>query len=836
MFLLFFVLCGKIKRMYVEVALPLYIFQTFIYFVPEELSSSVHVGCRCLVPFGKRSHVGYIVCVQEEVDAEIPPESIKDLLAVIDEEPVIITEVLELTRWIADYYYAPWGEVIRAALPAGMNASMEVTISVTEAGREQLNSLDASRIERSSKWKALQQIAGSNNLDLKALEKSYTKARLVAITRELEKDGLIQVEQEIGQKVRTKKQLAVRLATNYTIEDFFKIDNEELSATQKRVLDYLSISVKPPFLSELMETLSISISAIKSLEKKGLVEVFSQTMRRNPLAHMQQPMLIPDLILTESQADALEQIVTAIFSEEYSTFLLHGVTGSGKTEIYLRAMKAALEIDKTALMLVPEIALTPMFSRRLCEHFGDSVAILHSSLSEGERLDEWQRIYRGEAKVVIGTRSAIFAPIRNLGLIVVDEEHETSYKQEEVPRYNGRDSAIMRALKAEAVVILGSATPSMETYHNAYLKKYTYISLPERVAKRPLAKVEIVDMREVFQRHGKMQIFADEVVEAIKEVQAKGEQSIVMLNRRGFSAFVLCRSCGQSIRCRDCAVTLTYHKEASRLICHYCNYQIGVPQACPNCNGLYIYYVGEGTEQLEMRVKELFPESKVARLDRDTTRRKGSFEKIINEFSDGVIDILIGTQMIAKGHDFPNVTLVGVISVDAGLSMPDFRAAERTFQLLTQVAGRAGRGTSPGKVLIQTYHPDHYSLLHAREQNYKAFYQQEINFRRALYYPPFSVLVNIIIKHKDLSQAQALAGELARQLRNAAKDDRTIRILGPAAAPLSRLRAEHRLQILVKARARARAREILDLAMNSLSFSPQDLNAINVEVDPIDLM
>jgi primosomal protein N' (replication factor Y) len=394
----------------------------------------------------------------------------------------------------------------------------------------------------------------------------------------------------------------------------------------------------------------------------------------------------------------------------------------------------------------------------------------------------------------------------------------------------------MRALKAEAVVILGSATPSLETYHNAFLKKYTYISLPERVAKRPLAKVEIVDMREVFQRHGKMQLFADEVIEAIKDVQAKGEQAIVMLNRRGFSAFVLCRSCGQSIRCRDCAVTLTYHKEASRLICHYCNYQIGVPQACPNCKGLYIYYVGEGTEQLEMRVKEIFPESKVARLDRDTTRRKGSFEKIINEFADGVIDILIGTQMIAKGHDFPNVTLVGVISVDAGLSMPDFRAAERTFQLLTQVAGRAGRGTSPGRVLIQTYHPDHYSLVHARQQNYQAFYQQEINFRRSLYYPPFSVLVNIIIKHKDLSQAQALAGELARQLRNAAQDDRTIRILGPAAAPLSRLRAEHRLQILIKARARARAREILDLAMSSLNYNQQDMNAINVEVDPIDLM
>ncbi|KAF0214129.1 MAG: primosomal protein N' (replication factor Y) (superfamily II helicase), partial [bacterium] len=761
-----------------------------------------------LIPFGKRSSVGYIVALHDEIDPEIPVESLKEILVVIDETPMIIPEVLELTHWIADYYYAPWGEVIKAALPAGINAAMEVTISVTEAGRDQLSSLDASRIERSTKWKALQQIAGNKNLNAKSLEKDYSKARLAAITRELEREGLIQVEQQIEpQKTRAKKQMAVRLTTNHTIDELLSVDNEDLSATQKRVLDYLSASAKTPFLTDLLEGLSISVSAVRSLEKRGLVEVFSQTVRRNPLAHISQPlqpMLMSLLALTDAQAEALEQIVTAIFSEEYTTFLLHGVTGSGKTEIYLRAMKAALEIGKTALMLVPEIALTPMFSRRLCEHFGDSVAILHSSLSEGERFDEWQRIYRGEAKVVIGTRSAVFAPI-------------------------------MRALKAQAVVILGSATPSLETFHNAHLKKYHYISLPERVAKRPLAKVEVIDMRQVFQRQGKVQIFSDELIKSVKEVQAKGEQTIIMLNRRGFSAFVICRSCGQSIKCRDCAVTLTYHKEASRLICHYCNYQVGVPKNCPTCNALHIYYMGEGTEQIEIKVKELFPESKVCRVDRDTTRRKGSFEKIINEFADGVIDILVGTQMLAKGHDFPNVTLVGVISVDAGLSMPDFRSAERTFQLLTQVAGRAGRGTSPGRVIIQSYHPDHYSLTHASLQNYQAFYQQEINFRRSLYYPPFSVLVNIIIKHKELSQAQALASEVGRQLRSAAQDDKTIRILGPAAAPLSRLRAEHRLQLLIKARTRTRAREILDIAMDNLGRDQQDLNAINIEVDPIDL-
>jgi primosomal protein N' (replication factor Y) len=600
------------------------------------------------------------------------------------------------------------------------------------------------------------------------------------------------------------------------------------------VLDYLALSSSPPSFSELVEELNISGSVVRTLEKRGMVEVFAREVRRDPLGHLMQSSA-QDLTLTPQQSDALAQIMMPLEQGEYKTFLLHGVTGAGKTEIYLRAMRAALERGKTAMMLVPEISLTPMFSRRLVEQFGDAVAILHSSLSEGERLDEWQRVYQGQARLVIGTRSAVFAPLQNLGVVVVDEEHETSYKQDEAPRYNGRDCAIMRALKAKAVVILGSATPSIESYQNAQSGKYVYIRMAERIGKRPLAKVDIVDMREVFKRHGKMQIFSDELQQAMAEVKARDEQTIILLNRRGYSAFLICRSCGLSLRCRDCDVSLTYHRDVSRLICHYCNYQIGVPQHCPACNGQYIYYVGEGTEQLEAKVKELFPEANVARLDRDTTRRRGSYEKLINEFAAGVIDILIGTQMVAKGHDFPNVTLVGVVSVDAGLGMPDFRAAERTFQLLTQVAGRAGRGSMPGRVLIQSYHPEHYSLQYARTQDYEAFYQHEINFRRAMYYPPFSVLVNIIVRHKELARAQALSAELARQLRAFAQE-KTIRILGPAAAPLARLKGEHRLQILIKARARARAREVLDLAMAHFDSSPQDLSAITIEVDPIDLM
>jgi primosomal protein N' (replication factor Y) len=487
------------------------------------------------------------------------------------------------------------------------------------------------------------------------------------------------------------------------------------------------------------------------------------------------------------------------------------------------------------LMLVPEISLTPMFARRLHQNFGDAVAILHSSLSEGERLDEWNRIRQGEARICIGARSAVFAPLENIGLIVVDEEHESSYKQDETPRYHGRDTAIVRASRANAVIILGSATPSMESFHNAHTGKYIYVKLEERFGGRELAKVEIVDMREVFTRHGKQQVFSDEIKDAIRENHARGEQTLVLLNRRGFSAFTLCRSCGHTARCINCDVTLTYHKAEARLICHFCNHQERVPKACPDCTGPFIYYIGEGTEQIETLLKELYPEMRISRLDRDTTRRRGAFEKLLNEFASGAIDLMVGTQMIAKGHDFHNVTLVCVVSVDAGLGMPDFRAAERTFQLLTQVAGRAGRGEKSGRVIIQSYHTDSYALQFAREQNYEKFYEHEINFRRNMRYPPFVALINALVKHNDYAKAASLATELAKAVR-AADAENVLRVLGPAPAPFARLKGEHRLQVLIKTKYRREAREALDAAMLGLKAASYDLKMITVEVDPVSLM
>jgi primosomal protein N' (replication factor Y) (superfamily II helicase) len=498
-------------------------------------------------------------------------------------------------------------------------------------------------------------------------------------------------------------------------------------------------------------------------------------------------------------------------------------------------MRKALELGRSAMMLVPEIALTPVFSRRLRAHFGDQVAIFHSSLQKGERFDEWTRVRNGEARVVIGTRSAVFAPISNLGLIVVDEEHEATYRQQDSPYYSGRDTAIVRAQKESATVILGSATPSLESFHNARSGKYKYLQLSERIGARPMAAAGIIDMRKVFASRGKPQVFSDELLEAIRSTHARNEQSIILLNRRGYSSFVLCRSCGETIQCPNCDVTLTYHRSERVMLCHYCNHGQPAPSACPACSKKYIYYVGEGTEKLEELLNELFPRLRIARIDRDTTSQRRKFEKILFEFSERRIDMLVGTQMLAKGHDFPNVTLVGVVSVDAGLALPDFRSAERTFQLITQVAGRAGRGDRPGKVLIQTYHPYHYALRHASAQDYQGFYNEEIVYRQNHSYPPFVALASVLVHGTDLGRVRADALELRKEL-DRANQDRLCRILGPAPAPLARLKREHRFQLLIKSRSRRLLRIVADTALKALAERGVNMRSVNLEIDPMSIM
>lgn len=842
------------SAMFAEVAVPVYVRQTFTYYLPGDMAARAQVGCRVIVPFGKKLLTGFIVALHNHTQGELAESEIRDIEELVDESPLVERDILDLTKWIADYYHAPWGECLRTALPAGAAIATEQMLTITEAGRSALSHVSAGFGWSSSKFQALELLAGTGTLSARELERQLSKPRATALIHQLERAGLVSVSQRATDSgLKPKLQNAVRLlgqdsqreqqSNGHRQEPDFKkqesnpkkpLNEKPLNQQQQRVIEALASAGDALALSELLEAADVSASVVRTLEKRGLVEVFARQMRRDPLAHLGQGEL--DMVtLNEDQQNALEQIVAKIDEGRYATFLVHGVTGSGKTEIYIRAMREATRKGLSALMLVPEIALTPVFSRRLRSQFGDAVAILHSSLSDGERTDEWRRIKEGEARVVIGTRSAVFAPLQRLGVIIVDEEHETSYKQDDTPRYHGRDTAIMRAVNANAVVVLGSATPSIESFHNARTGKYTYIRLDTRYGNRSLAEVQTVDMREVFKKYGKQQTFSDELKAAIAQVYERGEQTIILLNRRGYSSFALCRSCGLAIRCPNCDVTLTFHRYNSSLLCHYCNYIRPAPRACPACDGPYIQYVGEGTEQLEEKLGELFPQMTIARVDRDTTRRRGSLEHLLMEFAAGTIDLLVGTQMLAKGHDFHNVTLVGVISVDAGLCLPDFRAAERTFQLLTQVAGRAGRGDLRGRVIIQTYHPEHYSLVCARAQDYDEFYRREISFRRSMHYPPFSALINICVHDKDYDRASKAADDLARELRAEARDS-SLRVLGPAPAPIARLKSEHRFQILIKARSRKRAREALDLAMDRAVAAGHSPRSISIEVDPLSLM
>lgn len=817
------------QPLYADVAVPVHVFQTFIYKLPEAVRKIALPGARIMVPLGKSLVAGYIVGLHQELPegVNISEAEIKESGALIDEVPVCTREILQITKWVADYYGSPWGEVIKAALPPGISPAINESITITDTGHSRLEAYEED--DSSLKKRILVELLHANRASREVLSHLALPNILSRALREMEDQGWLTREKSEGQApVKTKTRRIVKL--NELVQGS---EPEKLTEAQRRVIDVLQSFPKLP-LQELATLASVKVPTISSLEKRGLLEISAEPVRRDPFSDsgFDKPQ---DYTLTKQQVSVLEKIEASLITGSYAPFLLHGVTGSGKTEVYIRAMRKTLELGRSTMMLVPEIALTPVFSHRLRSHFGDQVAIFHSSLQRGERFDEWKRVRNGEARVVIGTRSAVFAPIDNLGLVVIDEEHESSYRQQDSPYYSGRDTAIVRAQKESATVILGSATPSLESFHNARNGKYGYLEMRERIGARPMAEANIIDMRKVFGEHGKPQVFSDELLEAIRSTHDRKEQSIILLNRRGYSSFVLCRSCGETIQCPNCDVTLTYHRTERIMLCHYCNHAQPAPGACPACGKKYIYYVGEGTEKLEELLRELFPALRIARIDRDTTSRRRRFEKILVDFSKGQIDMLVGTQMLAKGHDFPNVTLVGVVSVDAGLALPDFRSAERTFQLITQVAGRAGRGDRPGRVLIQTYHPYHYALRHACAQDYEKFYNEEILYRQNHSYPPFVALASVLVHASDLNRVRTEALELRREL-DKANADRLCRILGPAPAPLARLKGEHRFQLLIKSRNRRQLRAVADAALKSAAERGVNLRSINLEIDPISVM
>ena len=817
---------------YADVAVPLHVAQTFTYRIPESFRATAQPGARVLFPLGRKLTVGFIVGLHDRLPDEtsLVESEIKELEELLDPVPLVTRELLEITRWVSEYYAAPWGEVIKAALPPGITAGIELMLSLTVDGRERLNSLSGSEeLELENHTLAL--IGAAGELSLTALAKNLGKARASRVVQTLISEGLIETQQRPRKSfAKAKTGRVVRLVQH--AGPSAPLTEKGLSEAQGRVLAVLSNSETMP-LSELLTQARVSISVVDTLRKNGFLEVSVEAIRRDPLASAILPRF-EDYRLTDDQTASLREIEQSLHQGTYAAFLLHGVTGSGKTEVYLRAMRLCLNLDRSGMMLVPEIVLTPVFSRRLRSYFGDRIAIFHSSLSKGERFDEWMRVKSGEARIVIGTRSAVFAPTAKLGLVIIDEEHESSYRQQDSPHYHGRDTAIVRAQKENAVVILGSATPSLESFHNARTGKFRYLQLPSRIGNRPMATARIIDMREVFDRHKKPKVFSDELLEAIEATHKRNEQAIILLNRRGYSSFILCRTCGETIQCPNCDVTLTYHRSERVIICHYCNHRQPAPTKCPSCDGKYIYYIGEGTEQIEALLRKFLPALRIARIDRDTASRRGLFEKSLIDFSEGKLDMLVGTQMLAKGHDFPNVTLVGVVSVDAGLALPDFRAAERTFQLITQVAGRAGRGDRAGQVLIQTYHPNHYALRHACAQDYMGFYNEEIRHRQNHSYPPFISLASLLVHGSDLSRVRSNAIELRKEL-DVANTNRACRILGPAPAALARLKGEYRFQLLVKCANRRQLRGVVDNALKSIA-TRMNLRSINLEIDPVSIM
>jgi primosomal protein N' (replication factor Y) len=582
-----------------------------------------------------------------------------------------------------------------------------------------------------------------------------------------------------------------------------------------------------------LQSLEVPRTTLASLVRRELVEILEEPAEFIVSRSKPRPSLF-DFNLNLAQQSALQRIKDGVASRAFSGMLMHGVTGSGKTAVYLAGMRSVLEAGRSAILLVPEIGLTPAVAADLHQIFGDEVAILHSALSDRERAEQWHRIKRGDARMVVGTRSAVFAPVSDLALIIVDEEHDSSYKQEETPRYHARDIAVVRAKTANAVVVLGSATPSLESYFNAKKNKYALVELPDRVEERPLPEVEIIDMRQEFQETGHEQVISRKLGAEIKERLDRKEQVMVLLNRRGYSPVALCRTCGKKLECKNCAIALTHHKREHKMVCHYCGYTAPVPKACVHCGSEYVYFLGTGSEKLEELLHGMFPQARIARLDRDTVRSHEDFERALNALNEGELDLLVGTQMIAKGHDIHGVTLVGVVGADVALGLPDFRAAERTFQLLTQVAGRAGRGQTPGKVVLQTYFQDHYAVQYAARHDFIGFYEKELQFRSWMHYPPYSALANVLVRSDQLDDALQWSGTLGKWFEATCHEG--VRVLGPAPAPIMRLKRDYRYHFVLKSPSREKLNTTLRAMLSYAAQKKIPRTQVIVDVDALWLM
>ena len=758
----------------IAVAVPVPFLDLLTYNVPSSLPLPP-VGARVRVPVGSRTVTG---CVAAHDGVLAEGTGAKDVVAVLDAEPFLPPSVVELCRWVADYYVAGVGDAIGVAMPPG------------------------ARVRASG----------------------FKTRRIVAATAL----GL-----QWGQTP----------AVPFPGSDPTPGDGRGLTPKQAGALKLIAAATAGLPAGELRER-GVSADVVARLAKQGLVAVRDEQDERDPFERSVMASVAPDPLreLTAEQLAAFDALARLADERQFRVALLHGVTGSGKTEIYLRLARRVCDAGRQVLLMVPEIALTPSVAALFRGAFGSRVAIQHSALADGERHDQWQRIRRGDVDLVIGTRSAVFAPLDRLGLVIVDEEHDGSYKQEEAPRYHGRDVAIVRASREAALVVLGSATPSMESYQNAETGKYARVTLRRRVLDRPLAAVRLVNMRDEYADEGPDVVISRTLAAAVQDRLTRQEQVLVLLNRRGYSTAVFCRQCGDTFECPNCSISLTVHSARRadmrsaptswRARCHYCNYSMTVPRACRKCAAPYLEHAGFGTEKVEQHLRDLFPEARIGRVDRDSIRRKGALTQLLTRFAAGELDVLVGTQMIAKGHDFPRVTLVGVISADVGLGLADFRAGERTFQLLTQVAGRAGRGERIGEAIVQTLYPEHYSIQLACRQDYEAFFQREAGYRRGMRYPPFVALINVVVRGRTFDDAMEAAADVVRRLAPATATA-GFTILGPAPAPLGRLRGEYRVQLFLKGSRRAEMRDALKTVVAGM---PELRRRVTIDVDPLSVL
>ncbi|HKN17264.1 MAG TPA: primosomal protein N' [Candidatus Sulfotelmatobacter sp.] len=813
-----------------DVALPVPLDMVFTYRVPADVTPVV--GGRVLVPFRQQRMTGIVV----ELHDRKPAVTIKNVLSVLDDAPVLDDQLLRLGRWIADYYLAPLGEVFRTMLPLNAEFKRGVAYRVTAEGQMALHLAGMSGSSARSRRTPEEQAAEFRVLDYLAAQEP-APGETVDIREETLRSATQASKLVLSGMVRKKWLVredvsAIRDATRTVKIALLKSADGKLNDNQRKLIETLAASGgQVPV--QTLQALEIPRTTLSTLFRRGLIEIIEEPATFAVSRSKPRPTRL-EFDFNAAQQAALNRLREAVDARKFSGILLHGVTGSGKTAVYLAGMRAVLEAGRSAILLVPEIGLTPAVAADLHHIFGDEVAILHSALSDKERAQQWHRIKRGEARMVVGTRSAVFAPVADLALIIVDEEHDSSYKQEETPRYHARDIAVMRAKMANAVVVLGSATPSLESYFNAKKNKYALVELPDRVEQRPLPEVEIIDMRQEFQETGQEQVISRKLAAEIKERFDRNEQVLVLLNRRGYSPVVLCRTCGKTLECQNCAIAMTHHKREHKMVCHYCGYTAPVPKACIHCASEYVYFLGAGSEKLEELLHGMFPRARIARLDRDTVRGHEDFERTLNALSEGELDLVVGTQMIAKGHDIHGVTLVGVVGADSALGMPDFRAAERTFQLLTQVAGRAGRGQFPGKVILQTYFQDHYAVQYAAHHDFAGFYDKELRFRSWMHYPPYSALANVLVRSNKLDEALEWSGTLGKWFEQTRHEG--VRVLGPASAPIMRLKRDYRYHFVLKSPSREKLNSTLRAMQAYAAKQKIPRTQVIVDVDALWLM